>query len=369
MEWTAPLLADPSLLFGAALLVMLAAILCAIVVSRKLLTSVALTGLFTLVAALWYIAMDAPDVAFTEAVVGGGVSTLILLGSILLTRESAEPVSPSRMVFPAIAVILAGVAILYAVGSIPGFGDPASPANASVGRDYLERTYKEVGIPNVVSAVLASYRGFDTLGETTVVFAAAVGVMLLLGFGERALGDPARRHEALNPDLVEEIDHHVVLRVATKIMIPLMFLFGLYVLFHGEVGAGGGFQAGVILAIALIVHALVFGLSETMRAFPAAAMRAGASAGVLIYAGVGVINMLNGGAFLDYDFLFPPPLEQALSGPDGHAGQHYGIIAIEIGVTATVASGITAIFYGFAGRAPDIASRGASRGPESGGGS
>lgn len=363
-EWTAQLLTDPSFLIGLGVLAMMAAVLGALVMLRDLLASVALTGVFTLLCAVWYLAMDAADVAFTEAVVGAGVSTLVLLGSILLTRPRADVVDPVRLIAPAGAALALFVLLLNVAAHLPEFGDPASPANASVGRDYIRRVEDEIGIPNVVSAVLASYRGFDTLGETVVIFVAAVGVMLLLGFGERALGDGIGARSAQAVSAVEEIDHHVVLRVAAKLTIPLMLLYGLYVLVHGEVSAGGGFQAGVLIAIAFILHALVFGLAETMAAFPAVAMRAGASFGVLLYAGVGVVNLVNGGAFLDYDFLFPPPLEEVLAGGGKPVGQHYGIIAIEAGVTATVACAVTSIFYAFAGRAPDIAARGAAAGGE-----
>ena len=77
--------------------------------------------------------------------------------------------------------------LVYASIDLPAFGDPDSPANTYVGTDYLERTPKEIAVPNIVTAVLASYRGFDTLGETGVVFTAALAVILLLGFGERSL--------------------------------------------------------------------------------------------------------------------------------------------------------------------------------------
>ena len=132
----------------------------------------------------------------------------------------------------------------------------------------------------------------------------------------------------------------VILRVATKIIIPTILLFGLYVQFHGDFGPGGGFQAGVILSAAFILYALVFGLSRTQRVLPSWVVRALASIGVLLYAGVGIVALLNGGAFLDYSALLHDP----------HHGQHYGILLVELGVMTTVFGVMVTIFYFFAAR-------------------
>lgn len=137
-------------------------------------------------------------------------------------------------------------------------------------------------------------------------------------------------------------DRHLVLRVVAKIMIPLIALFAFYVQFHGDYGPGGGFQAGVILAVSVILFALLFGMDEARRAVPPQLVRAGCAAGVLLYGGVGVAALLLGGDYLDYDRFGA-----------GHDGQHFGIMLVELGVLATVASAMLAIFYAFAGRGPD----------------
>ena len=142
-------------------------------------------------------------------------------------------------------------------------------------------------------------------------------------------------------------DRHLILRVVSKLFIPLIILFALYVQFHGDFGPGGGFQAGVLIAVAAVLHALVFGVSETEKAVPVGFVRIGAAVGVLLYGGVGLVSLLNGGAYLDYDFL----VDEA---PGGHIGQHIGIILVELGVLFTVASTLVAVFYAFAGRAPEI---------------
>jgi len=344
---TTPFL-DANFALNVALLLMLLAIALAVVRTRSLLAAILLMSVYSFIGAAWFMVMDAADVAFTEAVVGAGISTIVLLGAILLTRGEVVRVNWKQQVLPAILVFAVGGILVYAASGLPSFGDPASPANSHVGHAYLETTYKDIGAPNVVTAVLASYRGFDTLGEATVIFAACVGVALMLGFGSRV--DTAPKVDVMG-------DHHVVLRVISKLLIPLIVLFAFYVQFHGDLSAGGGFQAGVIMAVAVILHALIFGLGQTTKAFRPPVMRAISALGVVLYTGIGVICIVNGGGFLDYDFLFPPQVEAMippglLGDPDHphHWGQHFGILFIELGVLLTVAATMVSVFYGFAGR-------------------
>ena len=132
-----------------------------------------------------------------------------------------------------------------------------------------------------------------------------------------------------------------ILRVVAKILVPYVLLFALYVQFHGDYGPGGGFQAGVIFAAGFVLYALVFGLAAVKRVAPERFIEILVAAGVLIYAGTGVVTMLMGGAFLEYGALNPAhPAE----------GQHLGILIIELGVGITVAAVLIAIFSTFAGR-------------------
>ncbi|MEL7127965.1 MAG: Na(+)/H(+) antiporter subunit B [Pseudomonadota bacterium] len=142
-------------------------------------------------------------------------------------------------------------------------------------------------------------------------------------------------------------DHHVILRVISKMLIPVVVVYAFYVQFHGDYGPGGGFQAGVILAVAMILFALIFGIREALAAVPAAFARGVAGTGLLLYAGVGLWAVFNGGDYLDYDYL----VEEE---PGGHAGQHLGILLIELGVLFTVAGSMLTIFYAFAGRVVEI---------------
>lgn len=342
---------EASFILNVILLLMLVVVGVSIARTRSLLAGVLLLGIYSLVSAVWLVVMDAVDVAFTEAVVGAGVSTIVMLGAILLARGHTVRHDWRKLIAPALLAVVVGGGLVYAAFGLPVFGDPSSPVNTHVGRAYLEAAPREIGTPNIVTAVLASYRGFDTLGEATVIFAAGVAVTLLLGFGPRAsLPAPPERTD----------NHHVVLRVTAKLLIPLIVLYAFYVQFHGDLGAGGGFQAGVILSVAVILHALVFGLGETSRAIPAKLARAISAMGILLYAGIGVICIINGGAFLDYDYLFSPRVEALIppglmGDPDHphHWGQHFGIFFIELGVLLTVASTMVTIFYGFAGRMVD----------------
>ena len=132
----------------------------------------------------------------------------------------------------------------------------------------------------------------------------------------------------------------VILRVTTKVILPFMLLFAVYVQFHGDYGPGGGFQAGVIAAASIILYALIYGLGAATRLVPVAIIETLIPLGVLIYAGVGIYAMLNGGNFLDYNHLAHEPTH----------GQEWGVFLVEVGVFITVSSTMLAIFYAFAGR-------------------
>lgn len=151
----------------------------AIVRRRRLFTVVMLSGVFSLLSALLFVSMDAVDVAFTEAAVGAGISTVLMLATLALTPRFEERSSHSAAL-PLFVVIVTGAALFYGTLDMPSFGDPNAPAQTHVAPDYLQQSPHDIGVPNVVTAVLASYRGFDTLGEAAVVFTAAVGVLLVL---------------------------------------------------------------------------------------------------------------------------------------------------------------------------------------------
>ncbi len=138
---------------------------------------------------------------------------------------------------------------------------------------------------------------------------------------------------------------HAILRIVSKLLIPYIMLFALYVQFHGDFGPGGGFQAGVIFAAAIVLYGLVFGLEAAQRVVKPNVVEVLVPLGVLIYAGTGVLTMLAGGNFLEYEVL-----EHHWGGGYLPHGQHLGIFLVELGVGITVAAVMIAIFYLFAAR-------------------
>jgi multicomponent Na+:H+ antiporter subunit B len=156
---------------------------------RGLFGVVMLTGFFSFLSAGLFVVMDAVDVAFTEAAVGAGASTVLMLGALSLTsREEKE--RTHRPLLPFIVAVLTGAFLIYGTLDMPAFGDPNAVIHTHVVPEMIEKSETEVGVPNIVTSVLATYRGYDTLGETTVIFTAGVAVMMLLGLGRRREDDP-----------------------------------------------------------------------------------------------------------------------------------------------------------------------------------
>ena len=309
---------------------MLAVTALAVVFMRDLFTIVMLFGIYSLLSAGFFVTMDAVDVALTEAAVGAGVTTVLMLGTLGMTGRMEKLRLKTPSLLPLAVVTVTGLVLVYGTLDMPHLGDPDAPVHQHVAPRYIEQSYDEVGMPNIVTSVLASYRGFDTLGEVVVIFAAGLGVLALLG---RAGGG---MHQAR----ISAMEHHVVLKVVTKALIPLILLYALYIQFHGDYGPGGGFQAGVIFGAAIILYTVVFGLTKAEQVITPNFLRYMMGAGVLIYGGTGVVTLLLGGNFLDYNTLAHDPLH----------GQHYGILAVELGVGVTVAAVIISIFFNFFGR-------------------
>lgn len=162
------------------LLFFLVVVAVAVVRTKDLFAATMLLGIYSLLTALIFVTLDAVDVAFTEAAVGAGISTILALSTLSLTarKEKAHSRSP---IIPLIVCGITGAALIYGTFDMPRFGDPEAPIHQHVAPHYLQASAEEIDIPNVVTSVLASYRGFDTMGETVVVFTALVAVLLLLG--------------------------------------------------------------------------------------------------------------------------------------------------------------------------------------------
>jgi multicomponent Na+:H+ antiporter subunit B len=319
---------------------------------RDLFAATMLLSLFSLLSAGLFMVMDAVDVAFTEASVGAGISTVLFLATLSLTRRQERRRS-RRFDAPAFVLVLAvGGLLLWGTLDMPAYGDPGAPIHNYLAPHYLEHSASEIGPPNIVTSVLASYRGYDTFGEATVVFTAAIGALLLLTGLHRETLSAGDRWSAGKRDLKGHEDDHpteppgplmhsnVILRVAIRPLIPFILMFALYVQFHGDYGPGGGFQAGVIFAAGVILTGLVWGLRTVRRVFTPRLLEILIASGVLLYGTVGFAAMVRGGNFLDYNVLRHDPVH----------GQHLGILLVELGVGLTVASVMIALFLLFTGR-------------------
>jgi len=156
---------------------------------RSLFAVVMLSGIYSLISAGLFVTMDAVDVAFTEAAVGGGISTVLMLGTLALTTDREKGPVTNLQILPLLVVLITGAALMYGTLDMPDYGDPQAPIHGHVADRYIAEAPETTGVPNIVSAVLASYRGYDTMGELSVIFTAGIGVMLLLGAGTRRRKD------------------------------------------------------------------------------------------------------------------------------------------------------------------------------------
>ncbi|GGP38863.1 DUF4040 domain-containing protein [Shewanella saliphila] len=320
------------LIFALFLLTLLVITAIAIVRTDDLFVAVMLTSIFSLLMAANFFILDAADVALTEAAVGAGVTTVIFLCALELTGDREKARVGGRWVALATVGVLA-LLIIYATFDKPRLGDPDAPVHQHLAPWYLDKTPEYIDIPNVVTAILGSFRGYDTLGEVFVVFAACIGVLFILGVSPSRKNQPVIRKSS-------GLRHHLIPQVVGRLLIPFIVLFGLYVQFHGEYGPGGGFQAGAIIATGVILYALLEGESEALRAIPRGVLLGMVIGGASLYGGVGVVCMLMGGTFLDYSVLAADPV----------FGQQLGILIIEAGVGMAVCGALLAIFHAFAAR-------------------
>ncbi len=323
-----------TIIFSLFLLTLLVITAVAIVHTRNLFVAVMLLSIFSLLMASNFFILDAADVALTEAAVGAGVTTVIFLAALRLTarREKREGAAASLLALG--VVLITTLLLLGATFDKPRIGDPNAPIHVHVAPYYLENTYELMGFPNVVTAVLSSFRGYDTLGEVFVVFAAAIGVLFILDARNGA--DAEYESEEFG------LKHHLIPKAVGGLLVPFVLLFGFYVQFHGEYGPGGGFQAGAIVATALILYSLLEGEKAALRAVPRSAQLAMVVGGASLFGFVGVLCLAMGGSFLDYSVLLEHPVK----------ARQIGIIAIEAGVGLAVCGALLSIYHAFAARRP-----------------
>ncbi|MFL1781257.1 putative monovalent cation/H+ antiporter subunit B [Candidatus Hepatincolaceae symbiont of Richtersius coronifer] len=351
---------------------------------KDLVIAVLITSLISLFCAVIYVFVGALDVAFTEIAVGAGVSTVLFLITLKITKsyditgiQASTKYQNTKFTKFAYFIVLGGLAAIffYSLIYIPPFGAPTNPAHNENYVTYIQESYNTYKVQNIITMILGSFRGYDTLGETTVVLIAAIGVYLILKSSrerksEKSNGSKnvlAKSQEiqelsnSQNNTVSQSVSKHVimpnsefvrtissdnkdhlsqsesVLTAATFCLLPLLILYGFYVQFHGDFGPGGGFQAGVILSVSYILLTIFFGYPVANVFLKINFLLFLVSLGVLLYMGVGFLTLILGGGFLDYYML----------GKDVASSYHYGLFLIELGVGITVFSAMAIIIGQF----------------------
>lgn len=263
-----------------------------------------------------------------------------------------------------VIAFITGVFLVYAAVDFPDWADPESPASTYVSPHYIEKTMEETSVPNIVTAVLADYRTFDTMFEATVIFSAAVVCFFVL----RTFLKKEEREERLYrhvltgvtirvkeggrippSDDFERIDdswipHDLIIKTICRLMVPFIQIFALYVVAHGHHSPGGGFQGGVILGASVIVLAMSHDLRTTLQRMREKVVGILCAVGVLLYAGTGALCLLLGMNFLDYSALAP------ILGVGPVTARSHGILIVEIGVAIAVMTAMVWIYNNVSSR-------------------
>ncbi|MFZ0447835.1 MAG: hydrogen gas-evolving membrane-bound hydrogenase subunit E [Desulfatiglandaceae bacterium] len=256
-----------------------------------------------------------------------------------------------------IIVCLSGALLLYATQDFPRWGDPNSPASTHVSPRYIQKSLEETDVPNLVTSILADYRGYDTMFETTVIFAAGLSCFILLRAFKKKEDDLYYRHISTGITLhikgdktipasskeFERIDtmwtpYDLIIKTVCRFLVPFIQIFALYVLAHGHESPGGGFQGGVIFGASFIVIAIAFDLRTALIRFKEKMDGLLSALGVFIYAGLGALCLLLGGNFLNYKEL------ATILPMDPVEARAYGILGVEIGVFIAVMAVMLSIY-------------------------
>ena len=229
-----------------------------------------------------------------------------------------------------VPVVAVGGLLLFAAQDFPEWGDPASPASTSpVSSHFIQSTGVDTEVPNMVTAVLADYRGFDTMFETVVVFIAGMAVLAILKSSGRRKGK--REHEV-------EAEPDLIVTNTVRLIVPVIQIFAFYVLAHGHVSPGRGFQGGVVMGASFILVALAWDLEVALARFSAEKCILVAALGIVLYGGIGFLSMLLGGEFLDY-----AELEKVLP-VSREMARYHAMLGVEIGVGFTVTAIMFALY-------------------------
>lgn len=252
--------------------------------------------------------------------------------------------------------------LLYGTLDFPDWGDPNSPASIHVSPYYIEHTMEDTSVPNIVTSVLADYRGYDTMFETIVIFTAGIVCIFLLRT-VKTTSPESRMYRHIptgitlriekggkvpdESDHFERIDsiwipYDLIIRTTCRMIIPFILVFGLYVIAHGHHSPGGGFQGGVILGASVVLFAIAFNLRSALRQMSEKMTVFLCALGVFIYAGTGLLCLLFKSNYLDYSAL------AALLGTDPVTARSHGILMVEIGVGVAVMATMIVLYYNLA---------------------
>lgn len=308
---------------------------------KDLLSAAIVFGAYSFLMCLLWTEMGAVDVAFTEAAVGAGVSTVFFVAAVFRSNRLVTLRKSGRVFFKLLGLLVSstlGCILFFAANDFPSWADPNSPASIHVSPYYITKTIEDTSVPNIVTSVLADYRGFDTMFETAVVFVAGIAVFLILRSYRKE--DHTCELDNLCPESAKQSS---IVKTISRIMVPFMQLFALYVVAHGHHSPGGGFQGGVILGASFILLGVSYDLGTILERMSEKWNLLLANLGISIYAGIGVICLFLGANFLDYSIY-----GTAITGISEIEARSHGMLGVEIGVAFTVMAIMVAIYANIA---------------------
>lgn len=262
-----------------------------------------------------------------------------------------------------VLIFITGGLLVYASLDFPLWGDPNAPASIHVSPYYIENAVRETAASNIVTAVLADYRGYDTMFETVVIFTAGIVCIFLLRTRKSLKSDVSRSYRHIPTGITLRIEkggkfpevsmdferldtdwvpHDIIVKTTCRLIIPFIQIFALYVIAHGHHSPGGGFQGGVILGASIILLAIAFDMRAAMQRMGERLTAFLCVAGVFIFAGTGVLCMLYKKSYLDYSALM------FVLGVDAASARSHGILMVEIGVGIAVMAVLVALYYNLA---------------------
>jgi multicomponent Na+:H+ antiporter subunit B len=293
----------------------------ATIMVKDLLSAAIIFGAYSFLMCLMWTEMGAVDVAFTEASVGAGVSTVLFFAAVFQTSRKVKPRKSGRYVAKVIgltAALLTGLVLVIAKNDFPRFADQFSPASIHLSPYFITQTLHDTNVPNIVTSVLADYRGYDTMFETAVIL---------------------DRCDLPETYVISEGYPDTIIRFVVRQLVPFIQLFALYVVAHGHHSPGGGFQGGVILGASFILLAASYDIKMVTGIMGERWNILLGNIGVLIYAGIGFLCLLLGANFLDYSIL-----SKLLPATDRIMARSHGMLGIEIGVAIAVMAIVVSIY-------------------------